>query len=404
MRKYRLLLSVLLLLLAGMPQSGLGQPPLKVGALIPYTGRWGDSGRECARGMLDAGRWINQQGGVFGRKLEILLINDTPHIAETVAAYRKLNEGDHILIFYVYSTETALTLLSHIQFGRIPTFVSFLPSHLADPSKHPFIFTITPTPLDLSKIAMTFISERSGIKARKPKILFLGSSDYLDRHFLEEAKVYAYQLGLEIAPDTLFTHFTQVEEPTSADRSSMNLSVLLSTIQRYNPDFTYLSLTSKEAFLILQEARRQAVKTNWVANMKAFDETLAPFDGVFGVQPLAPFGENIPGMAEIMEAHQKWHPYDSHTLSYTEGWATIHIMAEALGRSLPEEGLSRERVKDSIETLRNYVLGGLIPPITITRNDHRPSMESRILTIKNSKLLPYTPFISIGRDGKRLQE
>ena len=79
--------------------------------------------------------------------------------------------------------------------------------------------------------------------------------------------------------------------------------------------------------------------------MKAFDENLVSFDGVFGVQPLSPFGEDIPGMVEIKEAHQKWHPYDSHTLSYVEGWATVQVIAEAVGRSLPEQGFSRERVK-----------------------------------------------------------
>lgn len=40
--------------------SSFSQDSLKVGALVPFTGRWGDSGRECARGLLDAGKWINQ--------------------------------------------------------------------------------------------------------------------------------------------------------------------------------------------------------------------------------------------------------------------------------------------------------------------------------------------------------
>ena len=59
------------------PNICFSQPSLKVGALIPYSGRWGDSGRECAKGMLDAAKWLNQREGVFGRKLEIILIDDT---------------------------------------------------------------------------------------------------------------------------------------------------------------------------------------------------------------------------------------------------------------------------------------------------------------------------------------
>lgn len=139
------------------------------------------------------------------------------------------------------------------------------------------------------------------------------------------------------------------------------------------------------------------LKTRWICSMRAFDETLAVFDGVLGVQPISPFGEDVPGMAEIKEAHQKWHPYDSHTLSYVEGWVTVKVMAEALGRSLPEQGFSRERVRMAFEGFKNYVVGGLLPPPNITAKDHRPSVESRIFIVKDGKLLRHSGFISVGR-------
>jgi len=75
-------------------------------------------------------------------------------------------------------------------------------------------------------------------------------------------------------------------------------------------------------------------------------------------------------------------------------------MAEALRRSLPEERLSGDRVKGCLESFRNYVLGGLIPPITITAQDHRPSAEARIFMVKQNKLIPQTTFLSVGKEGK----
>jgi len=369
-----------------------GQPPLKVGILIPFTGRWGDSGRECAKGILDASKWLNQRGGIFGMKLEVFLIDDTSEPAETVAAFRKFNEADQILLLYIYSTETALALLPHIHFNRIPTLASSFPSHLANPVKYPYIFSINPTSLDLSKIAIKFISERSGIKARKPKIVFVGSPDHPSRHFLDEAKEYARRMGLDIGPDIWVSELSP-----SADMTVKRLSSPLSTMNSYNPDFAYLSLASKEASSILQEAKEMGLRTRWICNMKVFDESLVAFNGVFGVQPVSPFGEDIPGMAGIKEAHQKWHPFDSHTLSYVEGWATVQVIAEALGRSLPEQGFSRERVKLALEGFKDFVLGGLVPPLTITAMDHRPSVESRMFIIKDGKLLRHTSFISVGR-------
>jgi branched-chain amino acid transport system substrate-binding protein len=391
MNKFSTLFLVIILLIA-LPEPGFAQTPLRVGALIPYSGRWGDSGRECARGMMDGARWLNQREGISGRKLEIIPIDDTSQPAETIAAYRKLNEADRILLLFTYFTETALVLSPHFQYGRIPTFISSLPSPFASASKYPYAFSITPTSLDLAKIAMNFISNKSGIKLGKPKVIFIGSSDHFGRHFLDDIKEYARALGIDIGPDVWISDLSQ-----PGDKVSKHIPPLLATINAFNPDFAYLSLTSKETSLLLQEVKKMDLKTKWICNKRAFDENLTPFDGVFGVQPISPFGEDIPGMAGIKEAHQKWHPHDSHTLSYVEGWATIQVISEALRKSHQEQGFSRERVKIALEGFKDFVTGGLTPPLTITSKDHRPSVESRIFVVKDGKLTKQTGFISIGR-------
>jgi ABC-type branched-subunit amino acid transport system substrate-binding protein len=384
MQKATLLLFSFLLILTS-PVSG--QAPIKVGALIPFSGRWEDAGRECAKGVLDAGKWINQRGGIYGRKLEISLIEDTHQPAEFVAAFRKLNEADRILLLYIYSPETGLALLPHIHYNRIPSIISSFTSHLANPGKYPYAFSITPTPLDLSKIAMRFISERSDAKMKKPKVVFVGSADHHGKHFLEDVKAYAKTLEIDMGPDFL------ISDPSSPK----SISAALEAIKSYNPDFAYVSLSSKEAFSMLQEAKGMDFQTKWVCSMRAFDENLFAFDGVLGVQPISPFEEDIPGMVDIKEAHRRWHPNDSHTLSYVEGWATIQVVAETMGRSLPEYMLSRERVKGVLEGFKDYVTGGLVPPLTITPKDHRPSVESRIFIVKEGKLSRYSSFISITR-------
>jgi branched-chain amino acid transport system substrate-binding protein len=400
MRKFYLFLVASVFPLVALVAPCLSQPTLKVGALIPFTGRSGDAGRECLRGMLDAARSINQRGGVQGRRLEILLVDDTFQPAEQVAAFRKLNEVDNIPLLQIYSGDSAQTLLPYIQLSRIPTVVGSLPSPLANPSRTPYLFSIIPTPLDLAKMAITFISEKSGIRNRKPKMVFIGSSDYIDQHFLEEAKIYAKSMGLEVEPDVAFTDLSLVKESDSSDRTLKQVSSLLAGISKSNPDFAYLSLNSREASAFIQEAKKTGLKTRWICNSSTFDEALTPYEGVMGVQPISFFGEDIPGMTEIKEAHQKWHPNDTHTLYYVEGWATVLVMAEALGRALPEKQFSRERVKASLESFRNYVMGGLVPPLTITPEDHRPSTESRILVIRNGKISVQSSFISLPREKK----
>jgi branched-chain amino acid transport system substrate-binding protein len=387
MKKLFLTLIPFLLCLAMNSDPAFSLDSIKVGALVPFTGRLGDSGRDCARGLLDAGKWVNQHGGIFGKKLEIILIDDSSQPAEFVAAFRKLNEADRALLLYLYSTETGLALLPHINLQRMPTLTSSFPTHLADTTKTPYLFSITPTPLDLSKIAMKFISESSDIKTRKPKIVFISFPEPPGKDFLEDAKSYAKTLGLEVGPDILSSGISSLRSNSSA----------LAPLKSFHPDFAYLNMTSREASSLLKEVRGMDLKTRWIGSMRAFDENLSAFDGVLGVQPVSPFGEDVPGMAEIKEAHQKWHPFDSHGLSYVEGWVTVKVMVEGLGRSLPEQGFSRERVKMAFESFKNYIVGGLLPPLTFTAKDHRPSMESRIFIVKDGKLVKHTGFISVGR-------
>ncbi len=199
-------------------------------------------------------------------------------------------------------------------------------------------------------------------------------------------------MGLDIGPDIWISELF-----SSAEQTVKKTASPFSIMRSYNPDFAYLSLTPKEASSLLQEANETGLRTRWICNSKAFGESLVGFNGVFGVQPISPFGEDVPGMAGIKEAHQKWHPFDTHTLSYVEGWATIQVMVEALGRSRPGLGFSRERVKVALESLKDFVLGGIVPPLTITAMDHRPSVESRIFIIKDGTISRYTGFISVER-------
>ncbi len=373
------------------PPSSLGLMALRGGAFIQTPGLGGDSGRECVKGMLDATKWLNQHEGIFGMKLEVILIEDTSQPAEIMAAYRKLNEADRILLLYIYSIDTALDLIPHIHFDRLPTFISSFPSQFTNATIYPYAFSINPTPLDQAKIAIHFIAESFKLKMKKPKLAFVGSPDYFGQHFLEEAKSYAKSLGIGTGPNFWIPDTSQFPE-----RPGKN-TLLLSALQSFKPDFIYMSLTSKEASSLLEDAQKMNLKTKWIGSMRAFDENLNRFEEVLGIQPISPFEEDVPGKEEVKEAHQRWHPYDSHSLSYVEGWATVKVISEALGRSLPEQGFSRERVRLALEGFKNLKTGGLTPPLTFSYKDHRPYVESRIFMIKNGTPVKHTGFISIGR-------
>src|SRR5262245_62637297 len=87
-----LALSVVLGLLA----LGLGAVPadaqiIKIGNLVDLTGPTSDQGKDIAQGRNDAVQYINEKGGVNGKKLELVSVEYGFQPPRAVAAYKKLD-------------------------------------------------------------------------------------------------------------------------------------------------------------------------------------------------------------------------------------------------------------------------------------------------------------------------
>jgi branched-chain amino acid transport system substrate-binding protein len=110
-------------------------------------------------------------------------------------------------------------------------------------------------------------------------------------------------------------------------------------------------------------------------------------EGVTGVMPHVPFGDDVPGMRRLVAFHQKNHPDDTHDAIYVRGWTYVLVWSEALKRADKSNALNGEGVKAALETLRDFDLGGLTNPVTYTPADHRPSTKTPIYMIKSGKLV-----------------
>jgi branched-chain amino acid transport system substrate-binding protein len=120
-------------------------------------------------------------------------------------------------------------------------------------------------------------------------------------------------------------------------------------------------------------------------------------EGVIGIQDVAYWGDNVPGMKTLMEFHQKHHPNDTHNSPYMRGWLWVIVAAEAIKWAGPNP--TGETVKKALESLLDFDTWGLTPPFTYTNEDHRPTTRARFVVIKGGKLLPMRE-VSVERDMK----
>jgi branched-chain amino acid transport system substrate-binding protein len=106
----------------------------------------------------------------------------------------------------------------------------------------------------------------------------------------------------------------------------------------------------------------------------------------------APFGSNVPGMKKIMDFHAKNHPNDQHNLFYVRGWTYALTWSEGLKIADKNKQLTGEGVKNAMESMRNFNLGGLVQPVTFTPEDHRSSTKSLVYVVKDGKLVKVEEF------------
>jgi branched-chain amino acid transport system substrate-binding protein len=77
--------------------SGGGSGPIKIGTLTSITGTFAPWGLELRDGMQFAVNQINSAGGIKGRKLQLVVGDDTSQPAAGITAFNRLTEQDHVV-------------------------------------------------------------------------------------------------------------------------------------------------------------------------------------------------------------------------------------------------------------------------------------------------------------------
>jgi branched-chain amino acid transport system substrate-binding protein len=336
-------------------------------------------------------RWINEHGGINGKELKLIVIDDGYKVPRGVAGYNRLVDSEKVPGLYIQSTGTSMTLAKKIVADGIVTTAAAFYGFFQDPAKFPYSFFMSPSYNDMARISLKWVRTTWKDPSRKPKICFIYPDNGYGRAILKTSKDYAKKIGVEVGPDQI------VDWPTK------DATVQLTNMSRYNPDYAYLTSTAMNAAVILKNAKALGLKTKFISNIRSFEETLITLsggasEGSYGVQPIAPYGADVSGMKKIVEAHEKWHPGEKGTNVYVEGWVNILCTAEALKMADKAGKLNPAGIRDALDKFRNYDTGGLAPPLTFTSKDHRGSMAAKIYQIKGGKMVDVSSWVELPRD------
>ena len=364
---------------------------IKWGVLIDLSGPTSDWGKNQVKGQLDAARWVNENGGINGKKLELIVIDDGYKVPRGVAGYNRLVDSENVLGLYIQSTGTTMTLIKKIVKDGVVTIAASFTSKFQNPAKTPFSFFVSPSYGTMGRIAIKWIRDSWKDTSRNPKLCFLYPDNKYGRDILNVCKDYAKKIGVDVGPDQIINWPTKDATPQ------------LMNMKRYNPDYAYITSTAMNGAVILKNAKALGIKTKFISNIRNFEESLIKLsggaaNGTYGVHPIAPYGAQVPGMKKVVESNEKWHKGDMGTNVYVEGWVNILAVTNALRMADKAGKLTPTGIREAFEQFRGFDTGGLAPPLTFTKTDHRASMAAKIYEVKNDKIEAITSWIELSRD------
>lgn len=404
MKRKRLLIVAgvigLALIIAMLPISAACAPTektLKIGITTPSSGPAAEKGSPMGHANLDCIEYINTElGGVAGYPIEVVWLDNAYDAAKVVTNVKKfMDEG--CLMFATASSKMMSASMEIANRAEFPGLACFNAPILHRPPQH--IYGQMPDYGDDWTAFARYYMDNIWKGPGKPKMAMHLLNNPTGYGALDASKAAADELGIEIL----------TPEEHSTDTISEMES--LTRIQAQNPDVLYISSTPAPTAVIIKNAVELGLYPGVTIGCGHASFTKALVDiagadiveGVYGVFPTANWGDNVPGMAKVMEYCLKLHPKDEGNMDYITSWAQSLIMAEILRLAVENVGydvLAKGDVESwravetyGIQRLKDYDVGGLHGPVSYTPGDNRLSKSVRIFQIQNGKITPITDWI-----------
>jgi len=389
MSKKALSFVVILALLVGAVSfvAAQDEDPIKIAAIFDLSGATGDVGTPYAEGVIAYVDWRNSNGGINGRPIE-LISQDYAYSVETAEnLYNQFIEEDPI-VFLGWGTGDSEALRGRVAEDEIPFISASYSTALNDPQgEAPYNFIIAPTYSDQLLILMSFWLEQWIEEGNDPAdmsvVVFhndspFGTSPLADGEAFAEANGMGNFAGIPMPRGA--TDFTA--ELTQAD----DMAVTHIAVQNVSSPAALLVSNTVDFFGGLDFVEFGCL--NWCADELFIELAAGAAEGAYGVSPFTPTTVEVPGQEAPREYLGGQEALEEATLHFTQGWAAIDIMVEAIARTLDAgEELTGPNVRAQLEMFDGYENGGLTAPITFTPEDHRATRASNIYVVQDGVLL-----------------
>jgi branched-chain amino acid transport system substrate-binding protein len=368
-----------------------------VGSLNDLTGPTSDVGKDNAAGVREAVAYVNDTGGINGKKIDLRQYDYGYKVPEAITIYKRFRTVDKVTMILGWGTGDTEALSPTVAKDEMPYLSDSFSGYICNPKKAPYNFVYGTDYSTNARAALITWYEEVWMKdpkwadeRAKGKPRFAAFYSFPHPYAsspIRAIKDQAALLGFDVVPD-------QDVALSAIDAKSQVLSV-----KKYKPHLIWHSNTTNSVAVGIKDAYALKLGADHIVNNWGFDENLIKLagkaaEGVIGIGVTAFYGNDVPLMDKVKEYGGKVNPslkMENRTTRAIMGWVKVLLAREAMTRADKAGKLNGPGIKDAFESLADYNIAGIPnalgrPPITYTATDHRPGSSATVYMVKNGTI------------------
>jgi branched-chain amino acid transport system substrate-binding protein len=371
---------------------GASDTEIKIGQTMPFSG---PASAYATIGKVEAAffRMINDQGGINGRKINLIAYDDAYNPAKTVEQVRKLIEGDEVLFtFQTLGTAPNTAVQKYLNTQKVPQlFAATGANRFTDPKNFPWTMGLNPSYQTEGRIYARYILDNYP----DAKIGVLYQNDDLGKDYLAGLKG---GLGAKAAAMIVDESPYEVTDPTVDSQ--------ISKMKTLGVDLLVDVTTPKFA----AQAIKKIAEIGWKpvhildVNATSIGEVMMAAGGDnskniisvhYGKDPLDPNWKDDPGMKKWLAFMDKYYPGGDKTSAFNAyGYSAAQLLTHVLQQC--GDNLTRENIMRQAANLNDVTLDLTLPgmSITTTPTDYRLYKQVRMMRFTGERWEDFGPIIT----------
>jgi len=348
-----------------------GQPAsaqaIVFGQSAPLSGANAELGNDIRNGALAYFRKVNDAGGVHGRKIELLTLDDGNQVPRSEANSKKLVEENHVFALFGYASATlSRPALPTVEKHKVPFLAPFTG---ADPMRvfNRYVYNMRASYADeLEKIVEHYTT--FGIK----RFAVVYYDDAVGKENVTAVDNALKKRGL-----------TAVSYGVFKDRAKPDIEGGLKEVRKGEPEVVIFTTLYKATADFIKAADKSGFGAQMVSNSFVGASALAKELGKDGagvaiaqvVPP--PTKRSVSVVREYQDAIEKQLGKKDYSFTSLESYIAAKVAVEALKRAGPRP--TREAFLSALDNLSNYDAGGYLVSFSPTNHNGSSFVELTVI-------------------------